>query len=269
VARAAGAGVRLLALTDHDTVDGVPEALQAARRAGLRLVPAVEVSAVDGRHQDLHVLGYGIRPGDPDLREALRRSRADRERRAWAMAGRLRDLGYALDESSLQERAAAGDPIGRPHLARAAVTHPDNAERLAAEGLAELTSFLVAHLIEGKPAFVGRTTPTVTEAIAMIHAAGGHAVWAHPFWDVEDPDEVLATLDRLVAQGLDGVEAFYVTHTAEQVRLLAGHATAHDLLATGSSDFHGPGHRMFSAFCRHDLHGLRPRLGPIDPDEVA
>ena len=263
VARAAAAGVELLALTDHDTVEGVQEALDAAQGTGVRVVPAVELSSVDGDYQDLHVLGYGIDHRDPALRERLEHYRGDRERRAWAMAARLRELGYAVDDAVLQARADAGKPIGRPHLSAAVVEHPDNAERLREEELDAVTPFLVAYLIEGKPAFVGRTTPTVPEAIGLIHAAGGTAIWAHPFWDVEDPDEVLGMLDRFTGQGLDGVEAFYVTHTPEQVALLADHAAAHGLLATGSSDFHGPDHKLFSAFCAHDLHGRAATLGPI------
>jgi predicted metal-dependent phosphoesterase TrpH len=179
------------------------------------------------------------------------------------MADRLRELGYAVDDSVLTKRRDAGKPIGRPHLAGAVVDHPDNAERLAAEGLSELTPFLVAYLIEGKPAFVGRTTPTVEEAIALIHDAGGVAVWAHPFWDVEEPERVLALLDQFVEWGVDGVEAFYVTHTPEQIELLARRATELDLLATGSADYHGPAHKLFAAFRAFETHGLEPRLGPI------
>jgi len=101
------------------------------------------------------------------------------------------------------------------------------------------------------------------EAIEVIHAAGGLAVWAHPFWDLAEEDEVLATLERFAALGLDGVEAFYVTHTAGQTRLLAGRARELGLLTTGSADFHGPAHAQFSAFGSFALHGLEPDLGPI------
>jgi predicted metal-dependent phosphoesterase TrpH len=105
--------------------------------------------------------------------------------------------------------------------------------------------------------------PSVAEAVGLIHDAGGVAVWAHPFWDLADPGEVLATLERFAALGMDGVEAFYVTHTEEQTRLLAARAQELGLLTTGSADFHGPGHAQFSSFGAFDLHGLEPRLGPI------
>jgi 3',5'-nucleoside bisphosphate phosphatase len=263
VAAAAEAGVELFALSDHDTVDGVQSATEAATEIGVRLVTAVEISSVDGSKQDLHVLGYLIDHHDPTLRERLSGWREDREHRADAMGAALRELGYALDESEIEQRKAQGKPIGRPHLADAAVRHPANAERLHTEGLDERSAFLVAYLIDGAPAFRPRTTPTVSESIEAIHDAGGVAVWAHPFWDVEDPGEVLETIDRFRDWGLDGVECFYATHTREQVELIADHCAAAGLLTTGSSDFHGPKHRLFSRFRAFDTFGRTPDLGPI------
>ncbi len=260
---AAAAGVRLLALSDHDTTAGVDEALHAGAELGVRVVPATELSSVDPAGEDLHILGYGIEHHDERLAERLATFRADRERRAERMALALRELGFELDESGIAARRRAGAPIGRPHLAQAVVGCPANAERLAAEGLQDASAFLVSYLMEGRPAFRGREIPTVTEAIATIHAVGGLAVWAHPFWDVEDPAEVLATIDRFVAEGLDGVEAFYITHTEAQTTLLADRCEQLGLLSTGSSDFHGPHHRLFSRFLAHELYGRTPRLGAI------
>src|ERR1700710_2713681 len=113
VALAAAAGVELLALTDHDTVDGVPEAAAAARAHGIRLSPAAELSAVHGEHEDLHILGYEVDRADPALLAALEDFRADRGRRILAMADRLRELGFALDDEAFMQR----ESIGRPHLA--------------------------------------------------------------------------------------------------------------------------------------------------------
>jgi predicted metal-dependent phosphoesterase TrpH len=263
VAAAAQTGVELLALSDHDTVDGVQEALEAASELGLRVAPAVEISSVDGSRQDLHVLGYMIDHHDGVLRERLGLWRADREHRADAMASALRELGYELDESELSRRRAAGQSIGRPHLADAVVQHPANAERLRSKGLAERSAFLEAYLIEGRPAFRPRTKPTVEESIQTIHDAGGVAVWAHPFWDVKDPDEVLRAIDSFRARGLDGVECFYATHTREQSELVADRCDELGLLSTGSSDYHGPSHRLFSRFRAFSTHGRTPVLGPI------
>jgi predicted metal-dependent phosphoesterase TrpH len=263
VAAAAAAGVELLALSDHDTVDGVDEALAAAATHGIGLLPATEISAVDGDYEDLHVLGYGLDHRDPRLLERLRGAREDREARADRMAALLAQAGYAIDDSVLAERRAAGKPVGRPHLAGAVLTHPDNAEQLAREGHADVTSFIRAYLIPGMPAYSGRTRPTVTEAITWIREAGGLAFWAHPFWDIADDAGVLAALDRYQAAGLDGVECFYVTHDRHQTLLLADRAGELGLLRSASSDYHGPKHRLFSRFLAYELHGGRPALGKL------
>jgi predicted metal-dependent phosphoesterase TrpH len=263
VARAARAGVELLALTDHDTVDGVDEALEAAAREGIKLVPAAELSTVDGQYEDLHVLGYGVDHHDPAFLSALEGFRADRGARADRMAAALEDLGWELDRTALDQRRAAGLPIGRPHLAQAAYNHPNNAKRIADEGLEDFSALLVAYLIPGAPAYRARTTPTVHEAIDLIHAAGGVAVWAHPFWDLDAAPDVVDAIERFHEAGLDGVEAFYITHTREQTLLVADACQRLGLITTGSADFHGPEHRHFSRFRAFDLHGVTPDLGPI------
>ena len=256
VAAAADAGVELLALTDHDTVDGVDEALQAGAARGLRVVAAIELSALDGDREDLHLLGYRLDHRSPRLLETLTELRADRAARAGRMADALRACGLELD---LPERAS----IGRPHLARAAFDHPANRMRLAREEIVNYSQLLEAYLIPGAPAYRRRTKPTVAEAIALVHEAGGVAVWAHPFWDLGAPEAVLEAIDRFAALGLDGVEAFYPTHDAEHAALIAARCAERDLLTTGSADFHGPAHPLFNRFRAFELHGLEPRLGPI------
>jgi predicted metal-dependent phosphoesterase TrpH len=262
VAQAAAAGVELLALSDHDTVAGVPEALAAAREHGIRLSPAAELSSVHGEHEDLHILGYELDPSNPGLQAALEDFRADRGRRIMAMADRLRELGFSLDDSSF----AARESLGRPHLADALLAHPDNAERLAREGIRGKKELFPPYLVPGAAAYVARSRPTVAEAIEVIHAAGGVAIWAHPFWDLDDPHDVVVAIDRFVALGLDGVEAFYVTHTREETMIAARACEERGLLSTGSADFHGPDHPRFNAFRAFDLFGLTPRLGPLAAD---
>jgi 3',5'-nucleoside bisphosphate phosphatase len=264
VRRGAAAGVELLALTDHDTVDGVAEAIGAADAAGIRLVAATELSALRTADEDVHVLGYLIDHSDPAFLGRLAEFRADRELRAERMAARLEhDLGFELDRRAIDERRARGKPVGRPHLAAAALGPDVNSERLRGEQIADVGAFIVAYLIPGAPAYLPRLTPTVEEAIDAIHAADGVAVWAHPFWDLDSDDEVLAELDRFHALGLDGVEAFYTSHTAAQTHLLCDRAAELGLLTTGSADFHGPGHKLFNAFRAFELHGREPVLGPI------
>jgi predicted metal-dependent phosphoesterase TrpH len=260
---AADAGMRLIALTDHDTIDGVPEALRAATNRGVRCSPAAELSAVEGDFEDLHVLGYELRHDDPELSDTLADFRADRGRRIMAMADRLEELGFALDRDELHARERAGSPLGRPHLADAVLRDPRNADKLRAEGIEGKKELFPAYLVPGARAYIARSRPTVPQAIDVIHAAGGVAVWAHPFWDVEDPEVAVATLERFAAARLDGVECFYATHTEEQTRLLHATAARLGLLTTGSTDFHGPDHETFSGFGEFGLFGLEPALGPI------
>jgi predicted metal-dependent phosphoesterase TrpH len=263
VRAAAAAGVELLAVSDHDTAAGTAEAVAAGADTGVRVVSATEISAIYAGRQDLHILGYLIDPDEPALTLALERSRTDRGNRAGVMAEALKELGFALDEDLLAQRAAQGQSIGRPHLALAVTSVPANHDRLAAEGLLDPTAFLVAYLIEGRPGFRPRAAPSVEEAIELIHGAGGVAIWAHPFWDIDAPDAVLTAIDHFREAGLDGVEAFYVTHDAEQTRLLASRCAVLDLLTTGSSDFHGPQHHTFSRFRAFSTYGWEPVLGPI------
>jgi hypothetical protein len=263
VAAAAKAGVKLLALSDHDSIDGVPEAQVAAREAGIGLVSAVEITAVDAVHADLHMLGYLVDPTNATLRKRLEGFRAQREGRSDQIVARIRELGFEVQESILDARASEGKSIGRPHIAQAVVAHPANASRLEREGTTEPTAFLVAYLIEGTPAFIPREGPSVPDAIATIHDAGGVAIWAHPFWDIPEDDAVLATIERFHGYGVDGVECFYTTHTQPQTELLGARCEQLGLLSTGSSDFHGPEHRQFSRFRAFSTFGLTPRLGPL------
>src|SRR4051794_22608944 len=246
VERAAAAGVVLFALTDHDTVDGVAEAIA---HAPMRVIPAVELSSVHDGHEDLHILGYGAAHTAPRLLAPLRDYRDARIRRIHAMADNLRALGFDLDPAYFDRPAP-----GRPHLAAA----------LTAAGAPGTRDELFAtYLVPGTPTYVGRSRPTVQEAIDVIHRAGGLAVWAHPYWDVEHAE---ASLRTFASMGLDGVEAFYVTHTEPQTRHLHALARELGLITTGSTDFHGPAHEHFNRFRGFELYGLEPDLGRLLED---
>jgi 3',5'-nucleoside bisphosphate phosphatase len=233
------------------------------RAAGIGLVTGVEISALDIDGRDLHILGYGIDHEQHALRGALEYFRGDRRRRAARMAEALRELGFELDDAMLEQRADSGQSIGRPHLAEAVVSHPANRTRLREEDADDPSAFLVAYLIDGRPAYRARESPTIPEAIEAIHGGGGVAVWAHPFWDLADADQVRDAIGRFRAAGIDGVECFYVSHTREQTDALVACCENLQLLMTGSSDFHGPAHRVFSRFRAFDTYGHEPVLGPI------
>jgi 3',5'-nucleoside bisphosphate phosphatase len=263
VGLAAAAGVELLALSDHDSVNGVDDALAAGQERGVRIVTATEISALRSPDEDVHILGYAVDHHSRGLLDWLEASRADRELRAERLARRLEELGFEVDRSAIDRRRAAGKTVGRPHIAAGVLACETNRSRLAEEGIDDVGPFIAAYLVPGAPGYLPRLTPTVEDAVSAIHDSGGVAVWAHPFWDLDSPDEVLAEIDRFRGFGLDGVETFYATHTREETQLLHGHCSAHGLLQTGSADFHGPDHKQFNAFRAFDLYGLEPVLGPI------
>ena len=264
---AADAGVETLALTDHDGVDGVIEAIEAGARFGVHVVPAVEITAVDLEHDDIHLLGYRVDHTDPVLLGRLQAAKEERSRRGRLMAGRLEQAGWSVNHSVLDEVEAIGGTVGRPHVAMALLTDPDNAERLKAAGLDDTGPVIHALLQRGKEAYVPREGPTVAEAIGWVHDAGGVAVYAHPFFPAGryGNGAVEEAVRRYFDLGLDGVECFYITHSEAETAFLHGIADELGLLTTGSADFHGRNHGDFSEFRKFRTYGLEVRLGTIRP----
>ncbi|NNG17235.1 MAG: PHP domain-containing protein [Gemmatimonadales bacterium] len=223
VERAAKAGLTAIALTDHDTVSGVPEALEAGNPLGVRVVSGCEFSVAAG-WGELHVLGYFL-PIHSDLLESfLARCRDDRYRRADRMVTRLQGLGVSMDFERVLETARGG-AIGRPHVAQVLV------DCGAVNGIQEAFD---RYLGRGKPAFVAKDLPSFSEVADLVHRVGGLVSAAH----LKDRGSRRA-LRRLQAQGLDAVETRHPSHSAEVRGNLAEHATALGLLQTGGSDWHG------------------------------
>jgi len=219
-------GVALLAITDHDTLAGNDEAVLAGQALNLRVIRGVEISALSPSGE-VHVLGYGVQPRNPNTRAKFDALRHVREARAQAIVNKLAGLGIHI--SFERVRALAGDGvIGRPHVARAMV----EANVVATQGEA-----FDLYLAEGKPAFVAHLGLTPAQAVHLIHEAGGLAVLAHPGLYMGSTS---ALIDELLEAGLDGIEAFYPLHNPEQVEAFVRIARQHDLLLTGGSDFHSP-----------------------------
>jgi predicted metal-dependent phosphoesterase TrpH len=263
VRAAARAGIELLALTDHDATEGVDEALAAGAREGIRVVPAAELSSLDDAHEDFHVCAYLVDHHSPAWVAALGAFRADRLARGLRMADALEEAGLALDRAPLERRAAAGRPVGRPHLAQAVL---DAAGPTRAGSPRRASDRRRRHRGLPDPGHAG--LPPADDADRRRggrgHPRGGRRRGlAHPFWDLAEPAEALATLDRFAALGMDGVEAF-LRHAHRRADPAAGRPGAElGLLTTGSADFHGPAHAQFSRFGAFELHGLEPHLGPI------
>ena len=224
IARAAELGLRVLALTDHDTTAGLAAAVAAGERLGVEVIRGLELG-ISVSQGELHMLGYFIDPAAPALQATLTMLREGRRDRAGVMVRQLNQAGVpvTLDEV---ERLAGGEVVGRAHVARALV------ERGIAGSMNEaFDRFLAA----GKPGYAPRPRLSAEEAIDVIHAAGGAAVLAHPF-SVADLAE---TLPRLAAHGLDGLEVFYAAYDDLARARLAVLAAEHGLAPTGGSDFHG------------------------------
>ena len=248
VERAAEAGVTTLALTDHDAIAGVVEAGEAAQRVGIELVPAIEMSCVHEYAEDLHICGYWI-----DLEKiapACERAQEERRTRAGEIVENLRREGFDLTLDDAIREAGAADSIGRPHIAKAAGATGD------------LGPFFEEYLVPGAKAFVSRKWPGAEEAVTLIHDAGGVAVVAHPYWDVQEPEQVRDLVESLVRDvSLDGIETFYPPHTAAQTKHCLELCDEFGLVPTASSDFHGPTHKTFSRWGAYDTYGLgEPRV---------
>jgi hypothetical protein len=222
------AGVTALAITDHDIVSGLPEALEAGARLGIEVIPGIEISSLY-KEAELHILGYFLDWKDQGLHRRLADIRAGRHRRNPLIVERLNALGLALTYEEVRDLAGT-ESVGRPHIARV----------LMAKGYVQSAKEAFdRYLADGKPAYVARELPEPAEAIAWITAAGGVAVLAHPTW-IRETSEGLRTLcEQLKATGLTGIEVHYSTHKASQTAQYLDIARRLDLVVTGGSDFHG------------------------------
>ncbi|MCS7072743.1 MAG: PHP domain-containing protein [Anaerolinea sp.] len=229
IQRARRAGLNVIAITDHDSVDGLAPAQAEAQRAGaLRVLPGIELSAED-EAGDVHMLGYCFDPHAEILLARLADFRAGRYNRGQLMIAKLAEMGMPLEWSNVLAHAGADKgaaSIGRPHIARAMID---------AGYVSNVAEAFDRYLYNGGPAYVPRARLTPEEAIALIHAAGGAAVLAHP-GALDDP---LAMIERLIPAGLDGVEVMHPKNDSDTRLNLLALARRHDLIVTGGSDFHG------------------------------
>jgi predicted metal-dependent phosphoesterase TrpH len=223
VAAARAAELSAIALTDHDSVAGIGEAVAAGEAAGVRVVAGCEFS-VSAPWGEMHVLGYFLPVGNDTVEAFLDRCRADRRRRAEVMCTRLQDLGLDVTfESVLME--ADGGAVGRPHVARAVVR---------AGGAEDVNQAFDLYLGRNKPAYADKVLPTFAEVASLVHEAGGVVSAAHLRDRATRP-----YLARLKREGLDAVEVRHPRHPVEMRSRIAGIATALDLARTGGSDWHG------------------------------
>ncbi|MGH7713323.1 MAG: PHP domain-containing protein [Gemmatimonadaceae bacterium] len=226
VRRARALKFAAIALTDHDTMAGIPEALAAAESLGIECIPAVELSTLDATERQVDILGYGIDYHDQEFAAELKRIRSGRLGRAFAMMEKLNELGYRVSWERVQE-IAGGENVGRPHVAKAMVE-----AGIVPNISAAFTPELIA---DGGRAYVQRVKITPEEAIDRIHKAGGVACAAHPARTKLSDAEI----EHLVDAGLDALEVYYPQHTAEDTQRFEALVARYDLLTCGGSDDHG------------------------------
>ncbi len=259
-------GVGVLALTDHDTTDGVAEALDAGRAYRVDVIPGVEINT-DVDAYEVHVLGYFIDHTQQEFQRFLGRMRAGRVERAERMVERLCALGVRVEWARV--RAIAGtSAVGRPHVARALVE---------AGRVGSVQEAFERFLSRSGPAYVPRTRLLPEEAVETIRSAGGVPVLAHPGWEASGP--VIERVPALVARGLCGIEVYYPDHTPAMVSAYLDVVRRYGLIATGGTDFHGggiatrvalgsvpvPAEAVAALRARWESLGARPRAGESRP----
>ena len=235
VALAAARGLRVLALTDHDSTEGVDAGIEAARGSGLEVIPGVEINT-DTPQGEAHVLGYFLDPADATLQERLSDRRRARMARGLEIVAKLQALGLDVNWERVQQIAGAdeGGAVGRPHVALA----------LQEKGYVTSTQEAFERYIgRSGPAYVDYEKLTPEEAIKIIRRASGVAVLAHPS-TIQGLD---AYLPPLIESGLEGLECYYGAYPSDVVRALVATADRFGLVATGGSDYHGTEQTTYNA----------------------
>ena len=223
VEEACAAGLQAMSLTDHDTVEGIPEATAAGERLGMEVVPGTELSA-HVRDREVHILAYCIDCSDDQLGNSLKQSFASRHERGVAIVEKLNVLGLSVSLDDVLSQAK-GSPLGRPHIAAAMVEN----------GLvADKDEAFNRYIGDRGPAFKPKPYTAAENVIELIHSTAGVAVLAHPGASL--PEFVI---EHLVSHGLDGIEVFHPAHQPPQIDFYNQLADRYGLLKSGGSDSHG------------------------------
>lgn len=243
VSLAVKVGLDVIAITDHDSIDGIGPAIAAARHYNsLTVIPGVELSA-DVPKGEVHLLGYFIDYTDSDLANTLDELRDSRQGRALRMIAKLSELGMEIQSQRVLELAQGGS-VGRPHIAQALL------ESGYVDSLAEAFDKYIGR---NGPAYAEREKMTPVESVKLISAARGLPVLAHPA-NIEDLDDLVA---ELIKAGLIGIEVYYAKYTLEIIKRLLKIAEHYKLITTGGSDYH------------HFENGIETMIGGIPIPSLA
>lgn len=220
-------GLKAIAITDHDTTDGLYDAVQEGKKLGIEVISGIEISA--DFNPEMHILGYFLNGDYFGIAEILADFRLKREERNPKIVRKLNDLGLKITMEEVLAKSSGG-VTGRPHIAKV----------LIEKGyVGSMEEAFDRYLVSGRPAYFKKDKLNPHQCIIQINAAGGLPVLAHPIYLNMDYEQLDALLGELAEAGLKGIEAYYVDNTPEQTEMLLGLADRHSLLVTGGSDFHG------------------------------
>ncbi len=232
----------VIALTDHDTVDGVQEALLAGGEFGVRVIPGIEISVEE---HEAHILGLGLDHNNSELLSYCREAKKKRIEGAQKMLENLKNAGFVVEWTDVSKEARGG-VVARPHISRAILNREENQAKLG--GVSTVHDFIEKYLGNDSPYYVKRSHISAKNAIELIHGACGIAVWSHPAIHFQDDYEGLEKfLGELITWGIDGMETFTPSHTEDDVEFVQGLTVKYNLLKTAGSDFHEKGQEKKAA----------------------
>jgi predicted metal-dependent phosphoesterase TrpH len=245
-------GLQTIAITDHDTIEQIPDCSTFGKKYGITVIPGVELSCTYtikslAKNKGFHLLGYGINPENEVLKKEMEEQKNKRLMRAKNIVEKFMSFGYKVDfENAIANKKGT---VGKPELARAVFYNPENQELLEAENLTDFDSFFTAYLSDTGKAFVEREEKiNFIDGIKLIHTAGGKAVWAHSYFNLRKFENQDALFDELLQDfmnaGLDGIETFYSTFDEKTTKHLYQIAKDKNLIMTAGSDFHEPGKKL-------------------------
>lgn len=232
-----------IAITDHDSISGIDEAVEQGKRNNVEVISGVELSLEIDRKITCHLLGYFIDHKDENLLDILKKISTSRDNRNKKILQKLNDLGFKIEYDELVKKAGKKKNLGRVHIA--GIMYDKGY-------VPNMKEAFNKWLGKGKPAYFDRFRLPLSEAVEIIHLSHGLAVLAHPGEGYPSKSQFRSVFDRLVTAGLDGLEIYYPSHTHLQKLFFEDLADDNDLLRTGGSDFHG--------YSRRDIWHLNPPL---------
>jgi len=257
-------GLKTISITDHDTVEQLPDCHFYGEKYGIRVIPGLELSCSYkikslNKNKGFHLLGYGINPDNEVFKKEMSAQKEKRLARAKKIADKFIELGFKIDfENRIANKKGT---VGKPELAAAVFSNPENQALLKAEKLTNYMDFFGVYLSDSGKAFVEREEKLdFIEGINLIHAAGGKAVWAHSYYNLrkfENRDVIFdELLDDFVKAGLDGIETFYSSFDEYTTKRLYKIAEEKNLIMTAGSDLHVPGREEAPSLACYKDYGL-------------